>query len=65
MSKYIATLKSRSRVQNGGIRHKYPLNLIPTKGYPSEFGISAGVKKQEWWGYRANKEVGIGYRHWE
>jgi len=27
------------------------------KGFPVELGTGAGVKKLEWWGYRADKEV--------
>jgi len=29
----------------------------PLKGFPLELGIALGVKKLEWCGYRADKEV--------
>ena len=35
-----------------------PLHFAPPlKGFPLELGIGAGVKKPEWCGYRAEKEV--------
>ena len=39
----------------------HPYILRPRlKGFPLELGIGAGIKKLEWWGYRAEKEV---WRH--
>ena len=29
----------------------------PLMGFPLELGTGAGVKKLEWWGYQADKEV--------
>jgi len=29
----------------------------PLKGFPSELGIGAAVKKLEWWGYQVEQKV--------
>ena len=50
--------RDRRRFQSKIVKFSHPIVFCtPAEGAPLELGTSAGSRKQEWWGDRADKEV--------